>query len=410
MDVFFQQYKTHLLSSQNKLYFGKTKIDLTAAYQNTELTHFAAVNKYELQMRLGTFNYEIKVSLPAEENSEYIIGLQGFNQTNVNVHDRETILLPDAECSSYSAFGLAKHRFHDKITVQAGLRYDYKKISTLVAGIPDSSNFRAAVSKNYNSFSGSFGSSWNVTKTLLFRINGAMGFRTPNIAELTSNGPHETRYEIGNIQLLPENSMELDMSMHYHLKNFIWDLAGFYNNINHYIFISPTGDTSASGLSVFRYLQSNSSLYGAETEFHYHPAFTEWLHMEASFSIVIGKRADGANLPFIPAPGIDVEIRAEKEKLLFLRSAFLALKTNCVFRQTRPAPDETATQGYTLVDLSAGGKIKFQRQLMFIAISINNVFDTPYTDHLSTLKEVNLLDPGRNFTLRLHIPFEIRGE
>ena len=38
--IFYQQLNTHLLSSQNKLYLGKWKLDLSAAYQSTELIHF----------------------------------------------------------------------------------------------------------------------------------------------------------------------------------------------------------------------------------------------------------------------------------------------------------------------------------------------------------------------------------
>jgi iron complex outermembrane receptor protein len=407
MAVFYQEYKTHLLTSQNKLYWGKIKIDLMAAYQNTELTHFAEANVYELQMRLATLNYEAKVSLPSDKNSEYILGIQGLRQTNTNVHERETILLPDALTANYSAFGLIQHRFLKKITIQAGLRYDYKTISTDPVGIPDSADFRAALNRDYNSLSGSLGASWNVNDNLLFRVNGAKAFRTPNLAELTSNGPHETRYEVGNSQLRPENSLELDFSMHYHTKNFIVDLAGFYNSIDHYIFISPTSDTSASGLGIYRYLQSNSSLYGGETELHFHPALAEWLHLETNFSLVIGKRSDGANLPFIPAPRIRGEIRAEKGRLLYLRKPFVAVKTTSVFRQNHPAPDESPTAGYTLADLVVGGNIRIQHQQLFFSISLNNIFDTKYTDHLSTLKEVNLLDPGRNIALSLHIPFEV---
>ncbi len=407
MEVFYQQLKTHLLSSQNKFYFGKTKFDLNAAYQNTELIHFADINIYELQMKLATVNYEAKVYLPSNENATYILGLQGMHQSNDNLHERETILLPDAVTASYSAFGLFQHKFFKKLEIQTGLRVDHKTITTVSVGIPDSSNFRASLDKKYNSFSGSLGATYNVTDKLLFRLNAALGYRTPNIAELTSNGPHETRYEMGNDQLVPENSMEFDFSMHYHKKNFIFDLAGFYNIIDHYIYITPTGDTSVSGIAVFRYLQSNSTLYGGETGIHYHPKFAEWLHLETNFSFVIGKRADGSYLPFIPAHKIYAEIRAEKEQLWILSNAFIAITSNSIFKQDHPAPDETPTSGYTLIDLSVGGKIKIQQQLLFIGFSANNIFDIKYIDHLSTLKEVNLFDPGRNITMTLRIPFEI---
>ncbi len=47
-------------------------------------------------------------------------------------------------------------------------------------------------------------------------------------------------------------------------------------------------------------------------------------------------------------------------------------------------------------------------QFVSLSISANNVFDTKYIDHLSTLKEVNLYNPGRNISLNLKIPFGVK--
>ena len=37
----------------------------------------------------------------------------------------------------------------------------------------------------------------------------------------------------------------------------------------------------------------------------------------------------------------------------------------------------------------------------------DNLLDRKYTDHLSTLKEVNMYNPGRNNALSIRIPFGI---
>ena len=90
---------------------------------------------------------------------------------------------------------------------------------------------------------------------------------------------------------------------------------------------------------------------------------------------------------------------------MILNKAFASVNTNAAFNQYNVAPDETTTPGYTLVDLSIGGKIKIRSQFVSISLSANNIMDTKYIDHLSTLKEVNIYDPGRNFSLHLKIPF-----
>jgi len=95
--------------------------------------------------------------------------------------------------------------------------------------------------------------------------------------------------------------------------------------------------------------------------------------------------------------------------LSFLHKPFVLLNSTTAFDQDNAAPDETVTAGYTLIDLSTGGNIKWNNQLVFIGISANNIFDVKYIDHLSTLKEVNLNNPGRNIALTLKVPFGIRS-
>ncbi len=207
-ELFYQELNTHLISSQNKLYLGKFRLDINSAYQNTELIHFGEPGMYELQMELGTLSYETKLYLPSDKKSDYIIGFQGINQKNTNLNDRETILLPDATTTNYSVFGLIQRSMFEKLKLQAGIRYDIKKISTNAVGLLGEEAYREPINNDYGSLSGSFGATYHFSEKLLFRTNFAAAYRTPNLAELTSNGQHETRYEIGNNMLVPENSYD----------------------------------------------------------------------------------------------------------------------------------------------------------------------------------------------------------
>lgn len=405
-DRFFQNLNTHLLSMQNRLYLGRVRMDLNASIQNTELTHTEEVDEIETQMRLLTLTYESKIYLPSDNRSEYIIGFQGFNQQNENLNDRETILLPDARTKNYSGFFLFQRTLPRKIKLQAGLRYDYRKmVSDSVGTAQDPFTFRPALDKPFSGVNGSLGATYPISEKILLRSNIATAFRAPNFAELTSNGEHETRYEIGDPELIPEKSYEGDISMHYHGDHFSLDVAGFYNTIDNFLFIAPTGDTTDSGVSIYKYKQQNAEFFGGEAGFHYHPPFIKWLHFESTFATVIGKQGNGDNLPFIPASKINLQARGEKERFIFLRDAFLSVNAQWAAAQRRVAPEETMTPGYILFDLSAGGKIKMKREDWIITISVTNIFDRKYIDHLSTLKEVNRFNPGRNIALTLKIPF-----
>ncbi len=409
--IWYQEFNTHLLSFQNKLYIGNSRLEINSAYQNTGLIHFGAADVREIEMSLATLTYESILHLPSTGNSEYIVGFQGINQNNKNLNNRETILMPDAITNNYSLFTLLQYTVLRKLKLQTGLRYDNKSIKTESVGSPsEAESYRQAIKKSFGSFSGSLGATFNYNEDLLFRTNFAAAYRTPNLAELTSKGPHELRFEKGDENLVPENSREIDMSLHYHIDNLIFDLAGFYNKINNFIFIAPTGDTTSTGMNIYKYEQTDSYLYGGETGIHFHPEQMEWLHIETVFSFVIGKQKDGGFLPFIPAHKIQLELRGEKEKVGFLNNAFIYAKSSTAFSQKNLADDETATKGYSLFDTGIGGEIKIANQHMSAGININNIFDIKYIDHLSTLKEVGLYNPGRSITLNIKIPFSISGK
>ncbi|MFN8208455.1 MAG: TonB-dependent receptor [Bacteroidales bacterium] len=405
-DHYFQQFTTHLLTSQNMMYLGRMKLDINGGYQSTELTHFGENSLNELQMRLGTLSYEAKLHLPSDIFSEYILGFQGSNQQNTNLHNRETILLPDAETNNYSGFILVQRTFLRKVKLQLGSRVDHRRLESIAVGsASDSLTFRPALSRSYNSISGSAGATWFAGERLLLRANIASAYRNPNLAELSSKGVHEIRFELGDSQLKSEKSIETDLSMHYHQENMTFDLALFYNSISHYIFLTPTSDTTSEGISVYRYRQENAILQGGEAGIHLHPTGLPWMHLASSFALVIGEMNNGEFLPFIPAPKINFEFRAEKEKLWFAERAFLAFNTTQTLKQERTASDEMPTDAWFLADWITGGVFTIGRQKVEMVIGINNLFDRKYIDHLSTLKEAGFFNPGRNFTFSLKLPF-----
>lgn len=404
--IFFQRLNTHLLSTQNKLFLGATKLELNAAYQNTGLIHFGEVDAYELQMQLATLTYEAKLQLPSTSNSAYILGFQGMHQDNTNLNDRETILLPNASIDNLSGFGFLQQTFGD-FSLQSGLRYDAKILASETVGTPsEAETYRSALTKTYGSFSGSVGFTYHPTEELFFRSNLASAYRTPNLAELTSNGPHEAIFERGDATLQPEKSLEIDLSAHWHKKHLTMDLAGFYNRVNDFIFQSPTGVNTAGGLPIYQYMQADSKLYGGEAGLHIHPAELPWLHFETTYAWVIGKQFSGDYLPFIPAHKLNVELRGEKEQLGILSNVFAGVKAHIAFDQDKPSPEETATPGYRLFDVNVGGTIYLNKQALNLGLNLNNAFDVRYIDHLSTLKEVYAYNPGRSLVLSIKIPFQ----
>jgi iron complex outermembrane receptor protein len=407
-EVFYMKLNNQTLSSENKFFINNYLLEVNGAYQNAGLIHAEGLDEISIDMSMQTFSYETRLYFPTTDKSKYIIGFQGINQINTNNNNREVILLPNATINNYSAYGLLQYTFFDKLNLQTGIRYDYKQINSEAVNLGSDPDFRPALDKNIGNFSGSLGATYNLSEQLLFRFNFASAYRSPTLPELTSKGLHEERYELGDRNLQNEKGYETDLSAHYHLQNFTFDIAGFYNILNNYIYNSPTNDTSSLGNTIYKYLQANSALYGFEAGFHYHPSGLDWFHLEANFSNVTGKKDNGDYLPFIPANKIRCEIRLEKESLMFFNNTYFKINTQTAFAQNNFAPDEESTAGYTLIDIGVGASFNISNQRINIGFAVNNLLDTKYIDHLSTLKEVGYFNPGRNIAFSMKIPFNLK--
>ncbi len=407
-EFWYQDLGHQVVSSRNSLYLRRFKWEFNVAYQSALRKLQTTFEVPFIEMNLNTITFESKLHLPSNEKSEYIIGLQGMSQNNKNLNNRTSQFLPDANIHNVGFLGMAQYTFFKKLKLQGGLRFDMYNTETFTLGAEGTSNYHAPVIKEFSNVNGSIGTTYQPNEKLMLRANFAKAYRVPNLSELTSNGMHGNRYEIGNDNLLPENAYETDISMHYHGEFISFDLAGFLNQINDYIYISPTANTTSTGVGIYRFSQTNAKLYGGEAVIHFHPKSLPWLHIQGTYSSVIGKQENGNYLPFIPTEKIRYEVRGEKEKIGFLKKPSIKCSALTALKQGNPSPYETATDGYTLVNLSVNTDVRVAQQTLSFGISVNNIFDTQYFDHLSTLKQLYFYNQGRNIGVSMKIPFGLK--
>ena len=234
------------------------------------------------------------------------------------------------------------------------------------------------------------------------RINIASGFRAPNLSELTSNGVHEgsNRYEIGNKTLKNEQNFQVDLNLEYKRQHFEGFINGFYNHINNYIYITPTG-AEIDGNDVYNYVQNNAYLFGGEAGIHFHPHPYDWLHFTSSFENVIGKQ-DSNYLPLIPANQWKNNFRAEFDSKNWLNKGFASLFLNYTFAQHNLSKFETKTADYFLLNFALGGNITFSKKVFHLNLNANNLLNKNYVNHLSRLKTDRINNMGRNIILSLN--------
>ncbi|KFF16379.1 TonB-dependent receptor [Flavobacterium hydatis] len=387
----------HLLSLNNVFFFQNSKLDVDLGYITNDRSEFEDSNEASLHMKLKTFNYNAKYHLPKMGKIEIIVGVQGMHQTNTN--SGEEYLIPDATTNDFGVFGTANYEWKSNV-LQAGLRFDNRNVTSIAHGVEGEEGYFQALDRSFDSFNASLGYKTNLADNLTMRLNVASGFRAPNLAELTSNGVHEgtNRYEIGNSALKTEQNVQTDLNLEYKNSHFEFFVNGFYNHVNNYIYTSPTGEVLDNN-DVFAYIQDNAKLYGGEIGLHFHPHPLDWLHFETSFETVTGKKQNGDYLPLIPANNWNNTIRTEFKINNWFQDGFATLNVSSTFNQDNVSGFETASKGYSLVNLGFGGTVKLGKTAFDVNINGNNLFDKKYIAHLSRLKTDGIPNIGRNIVL-----------
>ena len=423
----YQQVDNHILSLDNRFFFKNSSLDLRVGYLFNNRKEYEDHHHHEeeseeeheeheeeegeegeeehpaLEMHLETLNYDIKYNTPKWGNFETILGVQGMAQTNSNFG--EEILIPNATLRDIGV--LATTHYHlEKIDFQAGIRVDNRSLKTKEHGNVGEDEYFAPIERDFTSFNGALGTKFNITNSLIARLNGATGFRAPNLAELTANGSHEgtNRYEIGNPDLENEQNFQLDVALELRNRHFEIFTNAFYNKMNDYIYLNPTGEFIDEN-PVFEYFQDDARLYGGEAGLHIHPHRIHWLHIESSVEFVKGERDNGNALPLIPATSFTNTLRLELDKRAFLENSFAFITGKTTSKQNDISEFETYTPGYTLVSAGLGGQFLVADQTIGFRISGSNLFDKTYISHLSRLKPDGIPKMGRNISLSLNAVF-----
>jgi len=186
-------------------------------------------------------------------------------------------------------------------------------------------------------------------------------------------------------------------------EHFFFTVAAFRNKIDNYIFAEKTGEV-AEDHDVYAYTSGEALLRGLEASVDFHPIHS--LHIGTSYSFVRGTSGDG-DLPLIPAPRISGELKWEiTHDGKVLNNNYVSLRIDRHFSQDHFLPGtETATEGYTLVGVSASTEVMRKgKRIATVSLIADNLTDEVYFDHLSRLKYVGIHNPGRNVTLKLELP------
>ena len=395
----FQEVYHYKAVLDNTFRLGDGRLKVLLGWQQNRRQEFEeSEDEYGLYFLLNTLNYDIRYQRETTGGWKYALGVNGMWQHSRN--KGEEYLIPDYRLLDAGAFATASRRLGPWV-LSGGLRADVRLLHSLaLAGRFED------FSRTFPGLSGSLGAVHSIGENVHLRLNLSRGFRAPNLSELASNGVHEgtLRYEVGNRDLKPENSLQGDLGLDFSSRYLSGQFALFASRIGHYIFLTRTADGNPP---VFTYTGGNARLLGGEAQLDFHPVHS--LHLGGTFSYVNGKQLGGTWLPMIPAPRLLTEVKYEfSHGGKLLNNAFIALELDWNARQRHfYAVDgtETATPAYTLLNASAGTDIVIRgKKCASIFFMADNLLDTAWQSHLSRLKEIGIFNMGRSFTVKLLVP------
>ena len=410
----FQKIDHYKAVLDNSFLLGNGSLKAVIGYQQNRRREFEEADELGLDFRLHTINYDVHYLQAADTDWQYAAGISGMWQHSENLG--QEYLIPSYRLFDVGAFASVTRQF-DNLTLSGGLRYDIRHLHSYEQ--EDDGELRFTdFTRNFSGLTGSIGAIYNITPKLNMRLNLSRGFRAPNLSELGSNGEHEGtfRYEIGNSQLSPENSWQLDLGLDYSSEIISTQLSLFANHIDNYIFLERL--TSATEENLYQYKQGTARLLGFEAMVDIHPI--EPLHFENSFSYVnarqLNQPEDSRWLPFTPAPRWNSDLRFDIIRDgRTLTNTFVSLGLECYLRQNNAHTaygTETATPSYTLLNITAGTDIRWHnRTVASVYLSGTNLTNRAYQSHLSRLKYADgpgICNMGRSFGIKLLIPVTFR--
>ncbi|MBA3900691.1 MAG: TonB-dependent receptor, partial [Bacteroidetes bacterium] len=404
MQLPFQHVKDHLIAVQHSQNFRKGTFKLNlSGHQNIRKEIEDDMEEIDLGLVLSTINLDAKYQLPLTPFADVVMGVQSFFQTNRNMADAHEILMPDADVNDFSVYGLLTKKIK-RFSFQGGARYDLRRtyasstglVDYVLPGNPESGNME----RIFSGFSGSSGITFKATEKVSFKANVASGFRAPDLAELFSNGEHPgtNRFEMGHADFGREQNLEFDLSSRFHTNNLSIEIAGFYNLVNNYIFFNPTNETH-NNLTIWKFEQEDVLLTGGEAGFKYNPSFLSRLEITADYSLVYAfSRETGLAVPQIPANRLNNNVKFNFYKA---KPIYLNFKTIHVSGQNRVGEHEFSTPGYTLLGAGLSTAVKVKKSITEFNLSVNNLTNRVYFDHLAVTRPFGVPNIGRNVVLSL---------
>ena len=334
------------------------------------------------------------------------VGVTGMRQGNLS--PGRSFLIPQYRLYSGGAYGLEEMTL-GRLTLTAGGRYDYRWQHAYQYGAP------VIVSpddqRSYEGLSGSLGASLQLAESWSLASTLGEAWRPPNVSERFSQGVHHgtAQYEIGDSTLVPERSINADLTLRHLGARSRLEVSVFQNQINDFIFLRPGNPISTvrGAYPSYNYAHTDARLRGVEVTGQLDPVPA--LSLYANLNVVRGTdRLTQDPLYDMPADRLTASARVFGSSSARVIAPYVELGTTLVRRQDQVPPNtvyKLPTSGYGLVNFEVGAGALVVRGVRYeTSLAVRNLFDRTYRDYLSRYR-LFVDEPGRDIVFRLTAPF-----
>ena len=258
-----------------------------------------------------------------------------------------------------------------------------------------------AISRRFTPVSASVGANYEFLPGWRAGLALSHNERAPSIDELFSFGPHggSEQFLIGNPDLKTEKSNGAELSLHGTTGPVHVQASVYYSRYGNFIFQAPTGEIE-DGLPIYEYGEGKARYYGFELEsdIKFGKALGIDWGGELTTDAVRAKIDDFGNAPEIPPFRVLAGITGTRGQVDG------RLEVEHVTAQDKTAPNETRTDGYTMVNASFDWHPFAANPQLTLSLTANNIFDVTARRHASDLKDYAPL-AGRDIRLTARLGF-----
>lgn len=235
------------------------------------------------------------------------------------------------------------------------------------------------------------------TKNQKIILSFANAYRVASLEERFKYIDQSGKLMVGNPDLKPELGWFSNLSYHFGNEKINLDFDLFANYLQNMIAEKQGTFTYGNGTAVSAWINTNINqawFVGSELDFSW--LITEKLKFGAIASFVQAKDMEtNEHLPLIPPFHGNTSLEYEINHWLSAEA-----EMNWEYA-TMIEEGETEASKFAVLSAKLNtSRFKVGQSEFRIMAGVNNIFNTAYTEYLSTLRGVNRLEPGRNFTVK----------